>query len=42
MLDSGKMLGLVAVADRDHTCKAGTHLKMAWVTVSYGSPHLGQ
>lgn len=29
MFDSGKMLGLGGVADREHTCRAGAHSNMA-------------
>lgn len=42
MLDSGKISGLDGVVDGDHTCQAGGHSNIAWVTVSFGSPHLGQ
>ena len=42
MLDGGKISGLDGVVDRDHTCKAWEHSNMAWVTVSSGSPYLGQ
>ena len=36
------MLRLDGVADRDHTCRAGGHSNIVGVTVSSGSPHLGQ
>ena len=36
------MPGANGVDARDHTCRAGGHSNMAWVAVSYGSPHLGK
>ena len=38
MLGNGKFSGIDGVANKDHACRAGGHSKIAWVTVSSGSP----
>ena len=41
-LGAGNISGLVGVDDKDQTCRAGGDSKMACVTDSSSSPHLGQ
>ena len=42
MLGSGKVLGIHIVANKDCAYSGGVHSKIACVTISSGSLHLGR
>lgn len=41
-LEEGKTKGGIRVSSRDHVCIVSGHSKLAWLTVSFSAPHLGQ